>query len=81
MQAKSEAEKLLQENRTIFFCGKYIQGGISVGVIADCFLCEDTEYVEYRIFDFVESVNTIYDKTDIANFIIEYREDILRLLK
>lgn len=79
--SKIDAEKALQNNGIIFFSGKYVQGGISTKAISHYFLYEDNEYIKSKIFDFVESVDTIYDKTDIANFISDYREEILDLIK
>lgn len=78
---KDEAEKLLQGRGIVYFGGKYVQGGISVGGIADYFLFEDSEYIKSRLIDFVNSVDTINDKTGIANFVIEHREKLLELMK
>ena len=81
IMSKDKAEKLLKNNRVVFFSGKYVQGGISTGQISSYYLYEDNEYVKARLVDFVENTKTIYDTVDVADFIFDHRDEILKLIR
>ncbi|TCJ00007.1 hypothetical protein [Cytobacillus praedii] len=78
---ESEAIKYLHDNRILFFCGKYVQGGLSPSQIMHYHLYAGKEgELDSRIKDFVyESV--WHNRTDIADFIIEYKDRLSEILR
>lgn len=80
---KEEAEELLdfESNRVIYFCGKYVQGSLIVDQIMEYQLFDEADSMEAKIKDFVRNNNTIFDTNDTAEYIIEYREQLLQLLR
>jgi hypothetical protein len=81
INSKKEAEKAIAAERTIFFSGQYIQGGIIPQQIASYDLFEDEEDVQKRLDDFISRNSGIWDLNDTSEFIMEYRKELLDLLK
>ncbi|WP_080845650.1 hypothetical protein [Cytobacillus gottheilii] len=80
---REEAEKHLNfdSDRIVYFSGKFVQGGLIPKQIMEYKLKEDSETIKNRIKEFVKNNNSIYDTNDTAEYIIEYREQLLKLLK
>lgn len=80
---KVEAEELLdfESNRVIYFCGKYVHGSLIVKHIMEYQLFEESDSIEAKIKEFVLKNNTVVDTNDTAEYIIEYREQLLQLLR
>lgn len=80
---KEEADEYLdfESDKIVYFSGKYVQGGIISKQIMEYELKGDSETVEERIKEFVKNNNSVYDTNDTAEYIIEYREQLLKLLK
>lgn len=68
-------------NRTLYFGGMYVQGGLIPEQIMHYDLYEDEDSVEKRIKDFVDNNNSYFDTNDTAEYILEYREQLLEILK
>lgn len=83
IHSKEEAEELLdlESNRTLYFCGKYVQGSLIVKQIMEYQLFDDTDSIEARIKEFVQKNNSVFDTNDTAEYIIEYREQLQQLLR
>lgn len=80
---REEAEEYLnfEGEKIVYFSGKYVQGGLIPKQIMEYELNEDSATVEKRIKDFVKNNNTVFDTNDTAEYIIEYRDQLLKLLK
>lgn len=80
---KVEAEDLLdfESNSVIYFCGKYVQGSLIVKQIMEYRLFEESDSIEAKIKEFVQNNNSVFDTNDTAEYIIEYREQLLKLLR
>ncbi|MCM3109935.1 hypothetical protein [Lederbergia lenta] len=80
---KKEAERYLnsESKGSVYFGGKYVQGWLIPKRIMEYTLIEDSENFEKRVTEFVGKNNTIFDTNDTAAYIIEYRDELLKLLK
>lgn len=78
---KSEVIKYLHGNKTVFFGGNYVQGWFIPQQILHYNLYEDADSVETRVKEFVRNNNSVFDTNDTAEYIIEYREQLLELLR
>lgn len=76
---ESEAISHLHGNKIVFFGGLYVQGGFIPEQILNYQLFEDENMIEKRIKDFVSNAPTYY--VDTADFILNHREELLKLLK
>jgi len=78
---KDEIVELFKGNKRIYFSGSHIQGGLIQQKITYYEFVDDTEDVENKLTDFVNSLSTIYDKTDMVGFIMDYRTEILKIIR
>ena len=84
VSTKSEIEKLLnsENNKTVYFSGSHVQGGIIPKRISEYEFIDDEKEVSLELLNFIEENNHIYgfNNNDVVNFIIEYRQEILKIL-
>ena len=84
VSTKSEIEELLnyENNKNVYFGGKYIQGGIIPKQISKYEIIEDEKEISLALLNFIEENNHVYDfnSNDVMNFIIENRQEILKIL-
>lgn len=82
---KAEIEELLnfENNRTVFFGGDYIRGGLIPRKIIEYEVIDDTEGVSSQLLRFVRLNQDIYDINipDVVDFIMRNREGILEILR
>jgi len=82
---KSEIEELLnfENNKTVYFGGKYIQGGIIPKKISEYEIIDDEEEVSLKLSKFVKENSGIYDINypDVSCFIFENRQELLKILR
>lgn len=81
INSPKEAEELLEGDRTLFFGGKYVQGGFIPKQVSTYKLFEDDESIKTRLDEFIRKNNTCWDLNDTSEFIMEYRKELLNLLK
>lgn len=78
---ESEAIKYLHNDGTVFFCGKYVQGGVIPKQILHYNLyVEDEEKLDSKIREFVYDA-VWHSREDIADFIIENKGMLLEVLR
>lgn len=85
VSTKAEIEELLnfENNRTVFFSGMYVQGGLIPRKIIEYEIIDDTEDVSSQLLRFVKSNQDIYDINvpDVVDFIVQNRDGILKILR
>jgi len=81
IETKSEAINYLHGERIVYFGGKYVQGRLIPNQIMHYDLYEDEDTVEKKIKDFVKNNNSYFDTNDTAEYILEYRKQLLEILK
>ena len=75
--------KSLSECKQLYFCGKYTQGGISIGAIKGYEFITEVETRDVKIYDYVkDNISIFEDKTSkIATFIQDNKNQLLEILK
>ena len=69
--------------KNIYICGKYVQGGIIPQQVANYEIIDDKKKIRQSLLGFIREKNTIYDLnySDVADFMLDNREELLRMLK
>jgi len=84
VSTKSEIEKLLnsEDNKSVFFGGNHVQGNIIPKMVSEYEFIDDEKEVSLGLLNFIEENNHIYgfNNNDVVNFVIEYRQEILKIL-
>lgn len=77
---ESEAIKYLHDNKTIFFCGKYVQGGLIPNQILSYRLYNDEEgELDKKIKDYVYD-SVWHKREEIAEFITKHKHKLSEIL-
>lgn len=80
---KDEADKILdfESSGTIYFSGQYVQGGLITGRIMEYQIFEENESLDEKIDALIERTSDIYDLNDTAEWIMNNREELLKILR
>lgn len=83
VSTKFEIEELFENNRTVFFGGRFVQGGFIPEKIAEYEFVDDEHDMSIALTKFVKQNSGIYDinMPDVVSFVIDNRQDILKILK
>lgn len=67
--------------KTLWFSGKFVQGWLIPVNISEYEFIEDTEEVKENIQKIIDKNSGLYDSNDTLEFVINHREELLRILK
>lgn len=85
VSTKAEIEELLnfKNNKTVFFSGIYVQGGLIPCRVTEYEIIDDTEDVSSQLLHFVRLNQDIYDINilDVVDFMVRNRDGILKILR
>lgn len=68
-------------HKITFFGGKYVQGGFISEQVEQYELYTNSEDIKKKLQKFIEKNHGIWDLKDTCEFIMEYRSELLKILK
>ena len=85
VSTKEEIELLLNfdSDKTIYFSGNYIQGGLIPKRIQEYEIIDNEKELSIKLLDYVKKHQDIYDINinDVVSFILDNRQNLLKILR